>query len=139
MKLADLPSGNIFYFTEDDIPAPIYLRVDMGFVDVFWDAFQPLDGILAVREIIKVDRSLLWREGAQNDIPQYIIEARVREAMGKYKKQIAIDPVTGYFFVCTECRKKYRSSRDIEKARVGLCLKCRKIKESGTEQPKLLI
>ena len=138
MKLADLPAGSIFYFNDDDSPA-YYLRVDMGFVDVLRDVFVPLDGILGASEIIKVDRSLLWREGAQNDIPQYIIEARVREAMGKYKKQIAIDPVTGYFFVCTECRKKYRSSRDIEKARVGLCLKCRKIKESGTEQPKLLI
>lgn len=126
MKLIDLPSGNIFFFNDDDMRSN-YLRVDMGFVDVFRDAFIPLDGIMGNRKIIKVHRSFLWKEGAQIDIPQYMVEARVREAMEKYKKQTAMEPVTEYFFVCVGCGKKHRSSRDLEKAKTGLCLKCRKI------------
>lgn len=131
MKLIDLPTGSIFFFNDDDMRSN-YLRVDVGFVDVFRDAFHPLDGIVADRKIIKVHRSFLWKEGAQIDIPQYIVEARVRQALEKYKRQINISPVTGYFFICSNCGKKRRSSQDIEKARAGLCLKCRKLKEQQT-------
>lgn len=124
MKLIDLATDNIFYFIDDDIRTK-YLRVDMGFVDVFTGVFVPLDGTLGLHEIIKVDRSLLWREGAQNNMPQYIVESRVKEFIEKYKKQVAVNLISEYFFVCVKCKKKNRKSRDFEKAKSGLCKKCR--------------
>lgn len=138
MKFIDLKDNDTFIFSDSD--GSPYVKIYDSYFNSFTGELIPWKDVVNDPDIIKVDRGVLWKKGYAYEIPQYVIEDRIKELLRLYApKNEDILSRTEYIFSCLNCKKSKRRSIHKTKAEDGLCKKCRINEKTGMEQPSLFL
>lgn len=86
MLLNELPSNQIFVFNDDDYRF-VYLKVDTGYVDIFYDRFWKQEELKKDLEISKIDRSFIWKEAYKLEMNKPTIERMIQDALEKHSNE----------------------------------------------------
>jgi len=119
-----IKDNEVFIFKSD--PSYPYVRVGTGYFDPITEEFADCewtDGTSSFEnDLLRVDRSLLWRNAATEGIPSYIVEERILKIAAQSQ---AIRSRTTHFFTCARCKKTERQTVILERAKQQICKKCR--------------